>query len=200
MAEYRLRLPITEGAVRSLQAGDIVHLTGELYTARDEAHMRALELLREGRELPVAFAKGAVYHCGPIMKKEGEGWRLVAAGPTTSSRMNSLEPDFIEKTGTRLIIGKGGMDAGVLEALKRHGAAYLAFPGGAAVLAARRVRRVRGVHWLDLGMPEAVWVLEAEDFGPLVVAMDASGRSLYLEASASVERRAAGARRRLGIE
>lgn len=199
MVERRLRLPAGEGVVRGLAAGDIVYLTGALYTARDEAHMRALELRREGRELPVNFADGAVYHCGPIVAKEGGGWRLVAAGPTTSSRMNSLEPDFIRETGARLIIGKGGMSAGVLEALGRHGAAYLAFPGGAAVLAARRVRRVREVHWLDLGMPEALWVLEAEEFGPLVVAMDSAGRSLYQTVSAEVERRAADARRRLGI-
>ncbi len=166
MAERHLRLPVSEEDVRGLSAGETVHLTGPLFTARDEAHMRALEYRSEGRELPVRFLDGALYHCGPIVKKEGEGWRLVAAGPTTSSRMNALEPRFLEEIGARLIIGKGGMSRAVLEALGRHGAAYLAFTGGAAVLAARRVKRVAAVHWLDLGMPEAIWVLEAEGTGP----------------------------------
>ncbi|MGQ9583623.1 MAG: FumA C-terminus/TtdB family hydratase beta subunit [Thermoplasmatota archaeon] len=200
MAERHLRLPLSEGEVRGLSAGDTVRLTGLLFTARDEAHMRALEYRREGRELPVRFIDGALYHCGPIVKREGEGWKLLAAGPTTSSRMNSLEPRFLEEVGARLIIGKGGMSRAVLEALGKHGAAYLAFTGGAAVLAAKGVKRVAGVHWLDLGMPEAVWVLEAEGFGPLTVAMDARGRSLYEEVAARVERSAAEARRRLGID
>lgn len=200
MTERHLRLPLSEGEVRELSAGDTVRLTGLLFTARDEAHMRALEYRRKGRELPVRFVDGALYHCGPIMKREGEGWRLLAAGPTTSSRMNTLEPRFLEEVGARLIIGKGGMSQAVLEALGKHGAAYLAFTGGAAVLAAKGIRRVAGVHWLDLGMPEAVWVLEAEGFGPLTVAMDARGRSLYEEVAARVERSAAEARRRLGID
>ncbi|MBM4249189.1 MAG: fumarate hydratase [Euryarchaeota archaeon] len=199
MAEVHLRLPASEEQARGLRAGDIVFLTGLLFTARDEAHLRALEYRREGKELPVRFTDGALYHCGPIMKKEGERWAIVAAGPTTSGRMNSLEPEFLEKIGARLIIGKGGMNKGVGEAMKKHGAAYLAFTGGAAVLAARRVREVRGVHWLDLGMPEAVWVLDAEEFGPLTVGMDASGASLFEDVSRQVERNTAEVRKKLGL-
>jgi len=199
MTEHRLKLPVSEAQVRSLRAGDIVYLTGTLYTARDEAHMRALEWIKEGKALPVKFSEGALYHCGPIMKKDGEGWRIVAAGPTTSSRMNGLEAQFIEKTGARLIIGKGGMNKAVGETMRKFGAAYLAFTGGAAVLAAQRVRNVGGVHWLDLGMPEAVWVLEAEDFGPLTVGMDAGGSSLFEDVARKIEKNAAEARKRLGI-
>jgi fumarate hydratase subunit beta len=199
MAEKHLKLPVSEKDVRALSAGDIVYVTGTLYTARDEAHMRALEWIREGKELPVRFDQGALYHCGPIMKKEGDGWKIVAAGPTTSSRMNGLETEFIERTGARLIIGKGGMSKTVGETMKRFGAAYLAFTGGAAVLAARRVRNVGGVHWLDLGMPEAVWVLDAEKFGPLTVGMDAGGKSLFEEVARNMEKNAAEARKRLGI-
>ena len=199
MSEHHLKLPVTEPEVRNLRAGDIVYLTGTLFTARDEAHMRALELMREGKQPPVDFSKGALYHCGPIMRKEGEGWAIVAAGPTTSSRMNSLEAEFIEKTKTRLVIGKGGMNRAVGEAMKKAGAAYLAFTGGAAVLAAQRVRKVSGVHWSDLGMPEAVWVLEVEEFGPLTVGMDAQGGSLFEEVAKRIEKNAAEARKRLGI-
>jgi len=199
MTERHLDLPASESDVRGLRAGDIVYLTGTLYTARDEAHMRALEWIKEGKAIPVDFGRGALYHCGPIMKKEGEGWKIVAAGPTTSSRMNGLEAEFIEKTGARLVIGKGGMNKAVGEAMRKFGAAYLAFTGGAAVLAAQRVRKVAGVHWLDLGMPEAVWVLEAEDFGPLTVGMDAEGKSLFEEVAKRIDKNAAEAKKRLGI-
>jgi len=199
MADHHLRLPVSEQDVRALRAGDTVYITGTMYTARDEAHMRALEWIKEGKTLPVDFGQGALYHCGPIMKKEGEGWRLVAAGPTTSSRMNGLEAQFIEKTGARLIIGKGGMNKAVGEAMKKFGAVYLAFTGGAAVLAAQRVKKVGGVHWLDLGMPEAVWVLESEQFGPLTVAMDADGRSLFEDVARRIEKNAVEAKKRLGI-
>ena len=197
MAEVHLKLPASEQDVRKLRAGDIVYLTGLLFTARDEAHLRALEWNHEGKELPVKFTDGALYHCGPIMKKEGELWKIVAAGPTTSSRMNSLVPQFLEKIGARLIIGKGGMNKGVGEAMKKFGVAYLAFTGGAAVLAARRVREVKGVHWLDLGMPEAVWVLDAEEFGPLTVGMDSAGNSLFEDVAKQVEKNTAEARKRL---
>jgi fumarate hydratase subunit beta len=199
MAEVHLKLPASEEDVRKLRAGDIAYVTGLLFTARDEAHLRALKWNHEGKELPVKFTEGALYHCGPIMKKEGEGWKVVAAGPTTSSRMNSLEPQFLEKIGARLIIGKGGMNKGVGDAMKKFGAAYLAFTGGAAVLAAQRVRAVRGVHWLDLGMPEAVWVLDAEEFGPLTVGMDASGGSLFEEVAKQIEKNTVEARKRLGL-
>ncbi len=199
MAEVHLKLPASEEDVRRLRAGDTVYLTGLLFTARDEAHLRALEYQHEGKPLPVKFTDGALYHCGPIMRKEGEKWKIVAAGPTTSSRMNSLEPRFLEKIGARLIIGKGGMNKGVGEAMKKAGAAYLAFTGGAAVLAARRVREVKGVHWLDLGMPEAVWVLDAEEFGPLTVGMDASGGSLFEEVAKQVEKNTAEAKKKLGL-
>lgn len=136
--------------------------------------------MHERREpLPFDLSGAAVYHCGPIMSKDGSGWKLVAAGPTTSSRMNALEPGFIRTFGVRAIIGKGGMSRPTVEAMKDCGCVYLAFTGGAAVMAAQGMARVEGVDWLDLGMPEAVWHLQAEGFGPLIVAIDANGHSLY---------------------
>ncbi len=174
-----LSTPLSEEEVRSLNAGDEVLLSGPVFTARDEAHLKALEMHERGEPLPFDLRGMAVYHCGPIMVRDGEGWKLVAAGPTTSSRMNMIEPEFIRAFGIRAIIGKGGMSKPTVEAMKEHGCVYLAFTGGAAVIASEGIARVESVHWLDLGMPEAVWHLEARGFGPLIVAIDAQGRSLY---------------------
>lgn len=188
MNTRNIKSPMDESEARSLRAGDIVTLSGELLTARDEAHLRALELLRSGRELPFRLEGMAVYHCGPIMRKDGR-WEVVAAGPTTSARLDRLAPELIRKCRPRLLIGKGGMSSETLEAMKEVGCAYLAFPGGAAVLAAEALPEVLGVHWEDLGMPEAVWHLRAENFGPLVVAMDSHGRSLFKEIEDAVRKR-----------
>ena len=95
MKEVKLTTPLDESAIRDLKAGDVVFLSGEIFTARDEAHLRALEYQKEKKEMPVNFKDAAVFHCGPIMQKENDSWHLVAAGPTTRSRMKSLEPDFI---------------------------------------------------------------------------------------------------------
>ncbi|ABU81860.1 fumarate hydratase [Ignicoccus hospitalis] len=174
-----IKLPVEEEEVRKLKAGDVVYLTGTVVTARDEAHKKIIE---EGAPLDL---KGlAIYHCGPVVTKEEGRWKVVAAGPTTSARMNALQAQVLEKTGARLVIGKGGMKEDLLDFFKRFGAAYLAFPGGAALLAAKAIKAVRGVYWLEeLGIPEAMWVFEVEKFGPLVVAMDSHGRSLYKEVS-----------------
>ncbi|MCG7844063.1 MAG: FumA C-terminus/TtdB family hydratase beta subunit [Methanomassiliicoccales archaeon] len=176
----RICSPLTEEEARSLKAGDLVTLSGEIITARDEAHMRALEHHRQGKELPFEVEGRALYHCGPIMRRD-DRWSVVAAGPTTSARMNSLEPEFIMAFRPRLIVGKGGMSSEVLTAMGEVGCAYLAFTGGAAVLAARALLEVIDVHWEDLGMPEAVWCMRAEDLGPMVVAMDSLGRNLFQE-------------------
>ena len=189
MNALELTSPITEDRVRALRAGDIVYLSGELLTARDEAHLRALEMEAEGRPLPFELSGRALYHCGPIMRME-KGWRVVAAGPTTSARMDSLEPRFLRAFRPRLIIGKGGMSPETLQAMAEVGCAYLAFTGGAAVVAAEALPEVTGVYWEDLGMPEAVWRLRAERLGPMVVAMDAHGRSLYREVEDEVRRKA----------
>jgi fumarate hydratase subunit beta len=174
-----LQTPLTDEVVRSLRAGDEVTLSGPVLTARDEAHIRALEMHERGEPLPFDLGGTAVYHCGPIMAQDGEGWKLVAAGPTTSSRMNAIEPAFIRAFGIKAIIGKGGMSLPTVEAMKECGCVYLAFTGGAAVVASLGIKRVQGVDWLDLGMPEAVWHMEADGFGPLIVAIDAHGHSLY---------------------
>jgi fumarate hydratase subunit beta len=195
----RLTAPLSEEDVRSLKAGDEVVLSGDILTARDEAHLRALELHERGERLPFQLQGMAVYHCGPIMVRDGDGWRLVAAGPTTSSRMNAIEPAFIEAFGVRVIIGKGGMSKPTILAMKEHGCVYLACTGGAAVMAAEGISKVRSVDWLDLGMPEAVWHLEAKGLGPLIVAIDAHGHSLYDDVEEKVRSNLVGIRKDLGL-
>ena len=179
MAVYRLSSPISEETVRKLHVNDTVYLSGTIVTARDAAHRRALRFHNEGKQLPIDLDGLAVFHCGPLMKQENKGWRVVAAGPTTSSRMEPFEDDFIKHFKIRMIIGKGGMGKKTVDAMKKYGAVYGAFTGGAAVLAAKAIKCVKGVEWSDLGMPEAMWILEVEDFGPLTVAIDTHGNNLF---------------------
>ncbi|MEM2509068.1 MAG: FumA C-terminus/TtdB family hydratase beta subunit [Candidatus Thermoplasmatota archaeon] len=158
-----------------------MYLNGTVVTARDEAHKKAIEMFDKKEKLPVDFSKVAVYHCGPIVKKEKAEWVAIAAGPTTSRRMELFEYDFIKRFGTRIIVGKGGMGEKTSRACKEFKAIYAAFTGGAAVLAANAIKKVKDVFWLELGMPEALWVFEVENFGPLVVTIDAHGRNITEE-------------------
>jgi fumarate hydratase subunit beta len=194
-----LKTPLSEEVVRGLKLGETVYMEGVVYTGRDEVHLHALEYLEKGKKLPVEFKGCALFHCGPIMRKTGDKWQAVAAGPTTSSRMNSLEPLFIEKFRPGAIIGKGGMSQPTVDAMKTYGCVYLAITGGAAVLAAQGIKSVSGVEWFELGMPEAIWILNTENFGPLTVAMDAHGNSLYAEVNAKVKENEKKARQRLGL-
>lgn len=172
-----LETPLSEREVRRLSIGDAVYLTGMIVTARDQAHLRAIRLAREGKPIPVDFSQAALYHCGPTVRKVGGSWSVVAAGPTTSFRMENIEADFIELFGVRMIIGKGGMGRKTGDALRRLGAVYCDFTGGAGLLAAKAIVRVEGVAWLDLGVPEAMWSLSVRGFGPLLVTMDSSGKN-----------------------
>lgn len=189
MATYELTTPISEEKVRKLRVNDIVYITGTVFTARDEAHERALKWFESNKELPIQPKGLAVFHCGPIVREKGEGWELVAAGPTTSTRMEMFEDRFLEAFQVRVVIGKGGMGAKTAAAMKKVGAIYGAFTGGAAVLAAKNVRQIKNVAWLDLGMPEALWILEVERFGPLIVAIDATGENLFERVKDGVEQR-----------
>lgn len=166
----KIELPLEDAT--DLKLGDVVTLSGELITMRDRASRRAAE----SGELPVPVH--TVYHCGPLVKKTN-GHAVVSAGPTTSARLNPYTRVMAEKFRTRLFIGKGGMNAKSLEVFEEFGCAYLAFTGGAGALAAQGIKEVKAVYWEDLGMPEAVWHLRVENFGPLVVAMDSKGGSLY---------------------
>jgi len=187
MATHNLKTPISEADIRKLKVNDVVYISGTIFTARDQAHRRALELQKEGKKPPIDMEGLAVFHCGPIVKKEGDKWIVVAAGPTTSTRMDLFEDEFIKNFKVRIVIGKGGMGKKTTDAMKQYGAVYGAFTGGAAVLAARAVKNVKNVEWFDLGMPEALWIFEVEDFGPLTVAIDAHGNNLFENVAKNVE-------------
>ncbi len=187
MAVYKLKTPISEDEIRKLRVNDVIYISGTIVTARDQAHRRALEFFNQGKTLPINLEGLAVFHCGPLVRKEGDKWIIISAGPTTSTRMEVFEDEFIEKFKVRVIIGKGGMGARTTEAMRKYGAVYGAFTGGAGVLAAQAIKNVQSVEWFDLGMPEALWILEVEDFGPLTVAIDSHGNNLFTEVSKRVE-------------
>lgn len=187
MATYELETPISEEDVRTLRVNDIVYISGTIFTARDEAHERALKWFESNKPLPIQPNGLAVFHCGPIVRKQEERWELVAAGPTTSTRMEMFEDKFLEAFQVRVVIGKGGMGSKTAAAMKKVGAIYGAFTGGAAVLAAKTVRQIKDVAWLDLGMPEALWIMEVERFGPLIVAIDTTGENLFDQVKSTVE-------------
>ncbi len=176
--EYHLKLPVSSEDIKRLHVGDIIFVSGSIFTARDEAHLMMLE--KDKNSLSFDPSEMALYHCGPLMKKTDGVWQVVSAGPTTSNRMEIFEDEFIEKYGVNIIIGKGGMGKRTKKALEKHVGVYTAYTGGAGALAADKVEEVPAVYWLDeLGMPEAVWIFEVKEFGPLVVAMDSYGKSIY---------------------
>ncbi|MCS7144575.1 MAG: FumA C-terminus/TtdB family hydratase beta subunit [Archaeoglobaceae archaeon] len=168
--------------ILKLKAGDIVYLSCELLTARDKAHARAVEMIQKKQKLPFNFNRSVIYHCGPIISEN----RVISAGPTTSERMSPYVPKILEKVDFMVMIGKGGMNKEVTEAMKGK-AVYLAFPGGAGAFAASKIKKVKGVFWEDLGMAEAVWIFEVENFGPCIVAIDSNGKNLYEEVERGVK-------------
>lgn len=196
MVEYKLMAPLREEDVRKLKVEDVVYVSGVIYTARDMAHRRLIELAESNQKPPVQMDGAVIYHAGPVVRKIDGGWEVISAGPTTSSRMNKVTPILLKRYPVRMIIGKGGMSREVADALRERGAVYCHYTGGAAVLAANCIKRVVKVEWLDLGIPEALWVLEVEDFGPLIVTMDAQGNSLYEKLDLEVRERVKGILRR----
>jgi len=194
----RLKTPIAVSDVRKLRVGDTLYVTGTLVLARDEGHMRLLEFHEEGKQPPTPLEGMVLYHCGPVVKKNGK-WEVVAAGPTTSTRMEIFEDKVIENYGIRVIIGKGGMGEKTTEAMKEYGAVYGAFVGGAAVLAAKAIKEVKDVAWLDLGTPEAFWILEVEDFGPLMIAIDTHGNNLFLDVKKKIAENKEKVYKKLGV-
>lgn len=187
--EVRLTAPIDEAAIRSLQVGDMVLISGRMYTGRDAVHAHLMK-----HEPPVDLRGHVIYHCGPVVLKDGDGWRMTAAGPTTSSREEPYQAEILSRYGVRVVIGKGGMGARTLAALKDAGGVYLNAVGGAAQYYARCIERVDGVSFPEFGTPEAMWHLWVRDF-PALVTMDAHGNSLHKDVEdASALRLAAVAR------
>jgi L(+)-tartrate dehydratase beta subunit len=179
MSKKVLTTPIKDEDLKDIRIGDIIYLTGTLVTCRDVAHRRLIE---EKIPLPVDLKGKAIFHAGPIVRDIGnEEYEIVSIGPTTSMRMEKFEKEFIEETGVKLIVGKGGMGKNTEEGCKNHKALHLVFPAGNAVFAATKVEQIREVHWKDLGMPESLWVCEVSEFGPLIVSIDTEGNNIFEE-------------------
>lgn len=173
--EVILQPPLSAEQMRALKVGDVVLITGECFTGRDAVHKHLMK-----NAPPVSLDGAVLYHCGPVMLKEGEEWKIKAAGPTTSSREEPYQADVIRNYGVKAVVGKGGMGAKTLAALQECGAVYLNAIGGAAQYYARSVKKVKGVHLIDFGIPEAMWHLDVENF-IAIVTMDAHGNSLHAD-------------------
>ncbi len=173
--EITLTAPVTEEMMRSLKVGDVVLITGDMYTGRDAVHAHLMK-----NPPPVDLNGSVLYHCGPVMLKQGEEWTVKAAGPTTSIREEPYQGEVLRRYGVRAVIGKGGMGPKTLAALKETGAVYLNAIGGAAQYYARCVEKVEDVHLIDFGIPEAMWHLKVRGF-PAIVTMDSHGNSLHAD-------------------
>jgi len=169
-----INLPLRDEDLKSLKIGDMVSLTGVVYTARDAAHKRMLEMLNRSEELPIDLNGITIYYVGPTPAKPGAV--IGSAGPTTSSRMDDYTPKMLE-LGVKAMIGKGGRSEAVIDAMKKEQAVYFVAVGGAAALLAKRIKKCEIVAFEDLG-PEAIYRLEVEDF-PVIVAVDSIGKSLF---------------------
>lgn len=193
---HQLRMPFTDDAVRALQVGDPVLLSGVMVTGRDAAHKWMVEtFVKRSRptqgddqqvydELKPLLRGGAIYHCGPVVAGlDTREYRFVAAGPTTSAREEPFQGEVMQHFKLQAVIGKGGMGAKTLAACQTVPGVYLHAIGGAATLIAKTVVKVLGVHKLEFGVPEALWVIEVKDF-PAVVTMDSHGASLHTEVEA----------------
>ncbi|TXT67080.1 MAG: putative L(+)-tartrate dehydratase subunit beta [Promethearchaeota archaeon] len=176
--KHELRLPVEPEKLKALNLGDIVYLNGLLVTARDQAHRRILES-NSSNTLPPSFKtlkNSAIYHCGPIIQEKRSSYRIISGGPTTSQRMDSLQNQVVEVLQVKFIIGKGGMKSLNTQNYK---VVYLSYTGGCGALINKKVKEIIQVVWKDLGICEAVWFLDVENFGPLIVTQ-LNGKSLYI--------------------
>lgn len=196
---HKLTIPISDDAIRALHVGDQVEISGVLFTARDAAHKYMVEqfIKTDGNPAESEIALydllkekldgGVIYHCGPVVAKEGGRWSFVAAGPTTSIREEVYQDLVIEHFNLKAVIGKGGMGPRTLAACQRFAAVYLHAVGGAGTLIAERVVEVEDVHKLkEFGVPEAFWQIRVEGF-PAVVTMDSHGASIHADVAAQSE-------------
>ena len=173
--EISLHTPLDEKQIRSLKVGDVVLVSGKMFTGRDAIHAHLMD-----HDAPVDLRGQIIYHCGPVVLKQNGKWKITAAGPTTSSREEPYQDEIIKKFGIRAIVGKGGMGSKTLAALRQHGAVYLNAIGGAAQYYAQCIEEVEGVDFLEFGLPEAMWHIRVKNF-PAIVTMDSNGNSLHAE-------------------
>jgi fumarate hydratase class I len=172
----RLDYPFKKEDIRDLKVGDMVLITGKLFTGRDAVHHR----IHNGTKPPVDFENQIIYHCGPVVIEDGDKYEVKAAGPTTSIREEPYQWEVMRDYGILGVIGKGGMGPKTLQGCKDYGCVYMHAIGGAAQVLAEKIKSVDNVYWRDLGSPEAIWELSVEEF-PVVITMDSHGNSLHSE-------------------
>ena len=181
MRTHYLATPIKDEDISNLEVGDIVYLSNKIFTARDMAHLKLKEFYRNNLKFDEEFNGQVIFHAGPIVKKVADQYNLIAIGPTTSIRMEPYT-EMIGSLGIKAIVGKGGMGHITTQAMKKHKMVYLVAAHGCAVVHSTKITKVLNQYWLDeIGMPEALWVLECEMFGPLIVGIDANGKNLFEE-------------------
>lgn len=176
----KLKYPFSKKDIKKLKVGDMVLISGKMYTGRDAVHKR----IHDGTKPPVDLKNQIIYHCGPVILEENGKYRVTAAGPTTSMREEPYQWEVMRDYGIVGVIGKGGMGPKTLKGCKDYGCVYMHAIGGAAQVLAQQIVSVDNVYWKDLGSPEAIWELTVEDF-PVVITMDAHGNSLHEKVEAS---------------
>ena len=195
MAHHDLATPISEADARKLRVNDTVTLNGTLFGIRDATQIHMFD---RGRKTRFDLNGHAVIHTAPNVRKTASGYEPLCVGTTTSDRMERFTRPLMQQNGVRLIIGKGGLREGSLEAFAELGGAYLAIIGGTAALETTWIEAIEDVDLDDLH-PESLWKFRVKGFGPLLVAMDSHGASLYSEVKATAQARRAEALRKLGV-
>ncbi|EGD48923.1 hydro-lyase, Fe-S type, tartrate/fumarate subfamily, beta subunit [Ruminiclostridium papyrosolvens DSM 2782] len=183
MKTYYLKTPLKDEDIAKLEAGDTVYLSGKLYTARDMAHYKLKKLLDSNGKFDEDLNGQAIFHAGPIISvnRESGEYKVISIGPTSSIRMDPYT-DMVGEMGVKILIGKGGMSDSTTEAMKKHTMVYLLAAHGCAAVHTQRVTKVTHQYWMDkIGMPEAMWVMECDNLGPLIVGIDSKGRNLFEE-------------------
>ena len=175
-AETLIHPPLTNDMIQALHIGDKIFISGTIYTARDAAHQRLIELVKEGKELPFNLSGQIIYYVGPTPPKPGDP--IGSAGPTTSYRMDTYTPTLL-KLGLKGMIGKGARSREVINSIKKYKAIYFAATGGAGALISKAIKKAKIVAYEDLG-PEAIREIEVENF-PVIVAHDVHGNDLYTD-------------------
>ena len=179
MKRVILDTPIDKEKISDLDIGDVVYISGNVYTARDMAHIKMKKLFGNNIKMPEDFAGGVIFHAGPIVKNVDGESKVLAIGPTTSTRMDPYA-DMVGQLGVSVVIGKGGMGEGTIDSLGKYGYIYLLAAPGCGVIYLNSIKKVLRVHWLDeLAGLEAMWVINVDRFGPLFVGMDSKGESAF---------------------
>ena len=174
-----LETPLKDDDIKNLHVGDIVYISGTLITARDLTHRVIIKLLEESKISKDIFEGCVIYHAGPVVKRENDKWHIVSIGPTTSIRMEKYIPRLLKLANVKMIVGKGGLTRRVVPIFRDRVCAYGIFPGGCGIVAAIHVKEVIDVMFLEeLGIPEAMWILRVENFGPIVITVDCEGNIL----------------------